>query len=69
MDQQQPRGTIANYEIYETLGTGATSKVKLAVDTNKNPGDLNYKVAIKIIHSDLDSHFKASILDEIKMMR
>jgi len=49
------RGTIEYYNIYETLGHGATCKVKLATDTRKNAGDVDYWVAIKIINNNLDS--------------
>ena len=42
-------GTIGNYEVAKTLGTGASCKVKLGRDTRT--GD---KVAIKIMHKGME---------------
>ena len=49
------KGTIEHYNIFETIGHGATCKVKLAIDTSKNPGEADYYVAVKILRDNLDA--------------
>ena len=44
------RGTINQYQIFETLGKGSTCKVKLAFDTKSNQN-----VALKIINENVIS--------------
>jgi len=43
------QGKIGVFEIIKTIGTGASCKVKLAIDTRTGK-----KVAIKIIKNDMD---------------
>lgn len=56
-------GTIGRFQIKRTLGSGATCKVKLGVDT-----ETNENVAVKIIKDDLDEKTKESVMAEITIM-
>ena len=46
-------GKIGRFEIMRTLGTGASCKVKLALDT-----ETGKKVAVKIINDHMDEKLK-----------
>jgi len=55
---------IEQYQILQTLGKGASCKVKLAFDTANN----NKKVAVKILNPDLGEDVKELLLDEINSL-
>lgn len=56
-------GKLGKYQVFRTLGVGASCKVKLALDSTS--GD---KVAIKIMRADLDDVMKHLIMTEVKAM-
>ena len=56
-------GKIGRFEIIRTLGTGASCKVKLALDTESGR-----KVAIKIINDNMDAKLQELVLTEVKAM-
>jgi len=56
-------GKIGRFEIMRTLGTGASCKVKLALDTESGR-----KVAVKIINDNMDPKLKDLIMTEVKAM-
>ena len=56
-------GKIGKYEILRTLGSGASCKVKLALD--KESGR---KVAIKIINDNMDKALRQLVMTEVKAM-
>ena len=56
--------TLGRFQILRTLGSGATSKVKLAVDT-----ETNQKVAIKILKQHWFNNARELINSEIEAMR
>jgi len=55
--------TIGRYKITRTLGSGASCKVKLAIDT-----ETGRKVAIKILHGDMDEKMKELVMTEVEAM-
>lgn len=55
--------TIGKYEIIRTLGSGASCKVKLALDTSTGR-----KVAIKILNDGMDTKMKQMVLNEVEAM-
>lgn len=57
-------GTINNYECIQTLGTGASCKVKLAIDKNTNR-----KVAVKIMNDSMSPEMKKLVLTEVNAMK
>ena len=57
-------GYIGNYEIIRTLGSGASCKVKLALD--KLTGR---KVAVKIMNKELDDKTKELVMAEVEALR
>jgi serine/threonine protein kinase len=56
-------GTIKNFECVSTLGSGASCKVKLAID--KNSGR---KVAVKIMNDSMSSEMKKLVITEVNAM-
>jgi serine/threonine protein kinase len=56
-------GKIGKYEIVRTLGTGASCKVKLAIDSESGR-----KVAIKVINDNMDQALKQLVMAEVKAM-
>ena len=58
-----PSGKLGKYEIKRTLGSGASCKVKLAVDT-----ETGAKVAVKIMKNSLDDATRELIMNEISAM-
>jgi BR serine/threonine kinase len=56
-------GTLGKYNIIRTLGTGASCKVKLALDTESGR-----KVAIKIINDNMDANLKKLVMTEVDAM-
>jgi serine/threonine-protein kinase SRPK3 len=55
------------YQVISKLGWGHFSTVWLAIDTHKTSGDLNYRVALKIVKSD--GHYTNAALDEIRLLQ
>lgn len=53
-------GTIGKFQVLRTLGSGASCKVKLGIDTSTGR-----KVAIKIMNGDMDETEKKLILTEV----
>jgi serine/threonine protein kinase len=51
---------IGKYEILRTLGSGASCKVKLGLDTTTNR-----KVAIKIMNDNMDAKMKELLMTEV----
>lgn len=56
-------GKIGRYDILRTLGTGASCKVKLGLDT-----ETGRKVAVKIINDNMDTSLKSLVMTEVKAM-
>jgi serine/threonine protein kinase len=56
-------GKIGRFEIMRTLGTGASCKVKLALDT-----ETGKKVAVKIINDNMDLKLKELVMTEVQAM-
>ena len=56
-------GRIGRFEIMRTLGTGASCKVKLALDT-----ETGKKVAVKIINDHMDLKLKELVMTEVQAM-
>ena len=59
----QSQGKIGVYEIIKTIGTGASCKVKLGIDTCSGR-----KVAIKIINDNMEQKLKDLLQVEVKAM-
>jgi len=59
----QMQGKIGVFEIIKTIGTGASCKVKLAIDTRNGK-----KVAIKVIKNDMEQKLKDLLEVEVKAM-
>ena len=59
----QSEKKIGKYNILKTLGSGASCKVKLAVDT-----ETDREVAIKIINNNMDEQLKKLVLTEVNAM-
>ena len=57
------QGQIGDYEIIKTIGSGASCKVKLGIDTKSGK-----KVAIKIMNPDLDQKDKNLLKTELEAM-
>jgi serine/threonine protein kinase len=57
-------GSIGKYQIGRTLGSGASCKVKLGVDSTTGK-----KVAVKIIKEDMDEADKALIKAEVEALQ
>lgn len=57
------QGKIGNYEIIKTIGSGASCKVKQAIDTVSGK-----KVALKIMNDDLDQKDKNLLKTELQAM-
>jgi serine/threonine protein kinase len=57
------QGKIGVFEIIKTIGTGASCKVKLGIDTRTNK-----KVAIKVIKNDMEQKLKDLLQVEVKAM-
>ena len=55
---------IGKYEIGRTLGSGASCKVKLGLDT-----DSGRKVAIKIMNKDLDRDTLKLVMTEVEALK
>jgi len=55
--------SIGRFKIGRTLGSGASCKVKLAVDT-----ETGRKVAIKILNGDMDEKMKELVMTEVEAM-
>ena len=56
-------GTLGRFKIMRTLGSGASCKVKLAMDTESGR-----KVAVKIITDHMDPKLKELVMTEVKAM-
>jgi len=56
-------GKIGKYDILRTLGSGASCKVKMALDT-----ETGRKVAIKIINDNLDEKMLELVKVEVEAM-
>lgn len=56
-------GTLGKYQVLRTLGSGASCKVKMGLDT-----DSGRKVAIKIMNDNMDEKLKELVLVEVKAM-
>lgn len=56
-------GKIGRFEVKRTLGSGASCKVKLGVDT-----ETGRQVAIKIMNQDMDAKMKELLMTEVKAM-
>ncbi len=54
---------IGKYEILRTLGSGASCKVKLGLDTESGR-----KVAIKIMSDNMDAKMKELLMTEVEAM-
>jgi len=59
----QMQGKIGVFEIVKTIGTGASCKVKLGIDTRTGK-----KVAIKVIKNDMEQKLKDLLQVEVKAM-
>ena len=57
-------GRIGRFEVYKTLGSGASCKVKLGVDTQTGK-----KVAVKIINDNLDEKMKELVMNEVTALK
>jgi len=57
------QGKIGVFEIIKTIGTGASCKVKLGIDTRNGK-----KVAIKVIKNDMEQKLKDLLQVEVKAM-
>jgi serine/threonine protein kinase len=57
-------GTIGKYQVLRTLGSGASCKVKLGVDSESGR-----KVAIKIMHSNMSEHDKKLVMTEVQALQ
>ena len=55
--------SIGRFQILRTLGTGASCKVKLGLDT-----DTGRKVAVKIINDNMDPKMKELVITEVAAM-
>jgi serine/threonine protein kinase len=55
---------IDHYQIHQTLGRGASCKVKLALDTSNG----NKKVAVKILNNDMGDDVKDLLFNEINSL-
>ena len=55
--------TIGRFNILRTLGTGASCKVKLGLDT-----ETGRKVAVKIINDNMDPKMKELVMTEVGAM-
>lgn len=55
--------TIGRFKILRTLGTGASCKVKLGLDT-----ETGRKVAVKIINDNMDPKMKELVMTEVGAM-
>ena len=56
-------GRLGRFDVYQSIGFGATCKVKLGLD------DTDHQVAIKILNSDLLDEHLESYQVEIEMLR
>lgn len=56
-------GKLGRFDILRTLGTGASCKVKLAMDT-----ETGRKVAVKIMNDNIDPKMKELVMTEVKAM-
>ena len=57
-------GRIGRFQISRTLGQGASCKVKLGLDT-----ETGSKVAIKLMHDDMDEGVKELLMNEVEAMQ
>jgi len=57
-------GKIGRFEVHKTLGSGASCKVKLGVDT-----ETGKKVAIKIINDNLDEKMRELVMNEVTALK
>lgn len=57
-------GKIGRFNIGRTLGSGATCKAKLAVDT-----ETGRQVAVKILNGDMSENDKKMITDEVEALQ
>ena len=55
---------IGKYEISRTLGSGASCKVKLGIDTQTGR-----KVAVKIMNPDMDADIRKLVMTEIEALK
>ena len=55
--------TIGRFELRKTLGSGASCKVKLGIDTATGN-----KVAVKILNDNLGDAMKGVVMNEVKAM-
>ena len=55
------------YRVISKLGWGHFSTVWLALDTRKSDGELNHRVALKIVKSE--RHYTDAALDEIRLLQ
>lgn len=56
-------GVIGKYRIIRTLGSGASCKVKLAIDT-----ETKKKVAVKIMNKAMDRKLMTLVMTEIEAL-
>jgi|TARA_B110000305_G_C19354764_1_gene596181 serine/threonine protein kinase len=56
-------GKLGKYEVLRTLGSGASCKVKMGMDS-----DSGKKVAIKIMNDNMDEKLKELVMVEVKAM-
>jgi len=61
--QTKMPGKIGKYEVIRTLGSGASCKVKLGLDT-----ETNERVAIKIMKDNMDPKEKVLVDNEIEKL-
>jgi serine/threonine protein kinase len=56
-------GKLGKYEVLRTLGSGASCKVKMGMDSESGK-----KVAIKIMNDNMDEKLKELVMVEVKAM-
>ena len=56
-------GKIGRFEISRTLGSGASCKVKLGLDT-----DSGRKVAVKVMNDNMDAKMQELVMTEVRAM-
>eukprot|EP00356_Strombidium_inclinatum_P007966 CAMPEP_0170481584 /NCGR_PEP_ID=MMETSP0208-20121228/1965_1 /TAXON_ID=197538 /ORGANISM="Strombidium inclinatum, Strain S3" /LENGTH=472 /DNA_ID=CAMNT_0010754319 /DNA_START=29 /DNA_END=1447 /DNA_ORIENTATION=- len=57
-------GKIGRFEVLRTLGSGASCKVKLGLDTESGR-----KVAIKVMNDNMDAKMKELVMNEVQAMQ
>lgn len=57
-------GTIGRFQVLRTLGSGASCKVKLGIDSESGR-----KVAIKVMHQNMSEQDKKLVMTEVQALQ